>query len=174
VNSEIEEHVKLKPWAPKSLSPRHKTVLALYAAGVKPGEIADALQMSGSRVSVIINDPRADELIKQLSAELVQDITTETREVIQAHALEAANTVIGLMQNASSERVRQTSAFDILDRAGFKAKDVSVRASVNLDREDAERIRDAIYESRQEPEDLEMVQDTAGVFKAREKEQKKS
>lgn len=171
--SQIEDSgsYDLKPWAPAKFKPQHEQMILLYALGLmKPGELAEKFGMSFSRVSIILNDPRAEEMIARFKADSIRDLQAETKEVIQSAAKEAAQTVVGLMRNAQSERIRQTSAFDILDRAGFQAKDVQIRVTGTIEKDAAEVLREAMRESMQELEPLEMVQDSAGIFHPKEED----
>ncbi len=159
------DSTELKPWEPKELSDRHLHAIALAASGMKNNAIAALLDMSESRVSVILNDPRSRQIRAQLSSDFVSKLMTDTREVIQGHALEAVHTVVDLMRNAESERVRQTSAFDILDRAGFKPVERSITAKVELPDGAAQTFREAVSELREHDErEIEMVEDSSGIF----------
>ena len=79
------------------------------------------------------------------------------KDFIVSHSQEAIEKVVWLMQNADSEKVQQTSAFDILDRAGHKPKDVSISAQLVVETDDAELIAQALNEISTPPETLEMV-----------------
>ena len=154
----------LKPWHPKELSTRHKQIIVMAASGLKPGEIARALEMSNSRVSVILNDPRSKMLQEEIAAEQLSHMLTDTMSYIQANAMTAAKKVVSLMNGAESERVQQTSAFDILDRAGFKPVERSISANLDLDQDMAEELMGALRESRMDEAVPEPVEDTSQVF----------
>lgn len=157
-----------KAWQPKVYKPRQEQVLALHLAGLKNQEIAKVLDYSESRVSILITDPRAQELIAQTRGQLLRDMSVEVKDVIVSHSMEAVEKVVDLMRNAKSEKVQQTSAFDLLDRAGHKPKDVTVSAQMIIDSSDAKLIAEALGDISTPPEALEFVQDSAGVFKQKD------
>ena len=149
---------------PKTFSERHKIIVALSALGWKGPAIAKEMDLEATTVSKILGDPRAKVLKEQINNQYIEETLVATQEKIQAHTLAAASKVIDLMQNAESERVQQTSAFDILDRGGFKPKEQSVNTQIKINSNDLSRLVDALKESKKEPEELEMVQDSSGVF----------
>lgn len=140
----------LKYWEPEKLKPVHFQIVALSASGKKNFEIADLLGVTEPWVSVILNHPDAQMLRSQLVARVVESVTDDTAELIKSHTREAFMTVVELMRSAKKEETRQRSAFDILDRGGFKPRDVHVNTNINLGREDAELIADALSESSQD------------------------
>ncbi len=154
-----------KPWQPKQYKPKQEQVIALHIAGLTNNEICTVLDYSPSRVSVLLTDSRAQEVISQTRGELLRDMSREVKDVIVSHSKEAIDKVVHLMKNADSEKVQQTSAFDILDRAGHKPKEVSLSTKLVVATDDAELIAQALGDIRTPPEPLEFVQDSAGVFK---------
>lgn len=177
-NSNNEPGRDLKPWSPKQLSPKHLRVIHLHSTGLFSGkEISELLDISQSRISVIVNDPRAQELVAEYQRKAIAETTVEAEEVIKASSVEAAKTVVQLMRNAASERIRQTSAFGILDRSGIHGKgngNGTGPEGGKLDPESAKLIAEALRETREPVQALEMVEDTAGVFTAMEKENKRN
>lgn len=160
----------LKPWEPNELGPRHKQMVVLSAAGMKNKDIGELLGMSDSRVSVILNDPRAVKLRERLAAEIVQQLTESAAEVLAGYQVEAAHTMGTLMRHAESENVRRMSAADILDRTGHKAREGGGnQGGIEIDPEIAEALLQGMREARQKPKELTFVKDSAGVFTAEER-----
>lgn len=159
-----EESTTLADYQPKEFSPRHKQIIALAAAGTPNKEIAQIVDMSPSRISTIINDPRGQYLLDKMTGQFVRELSTSTREVIQSHSLEMAEIIVHLARHADSEQVQLRAARDMLDRGGFKAKDVSVVASVDISRADINEMSKRLKESFEDPDELEFVEDSAGVF----------
>lgn len=155
----------LESWQPQNFHTRHKHIVMLHVAGMRNCDIAEQLGYTESRVSQILTDPRAKEMVARMSTEFIEQLTIETQDRIQGAALEAFEKVLYLMRHAESERIQQVSAFDILDRAGFKPKEQQISAKLVIEGSDVKRLIAALQESKSEPEALEMVQDTAGVFK---------
>ena len=160
-----------KPWQPLRYKPKQEQVIALHVAGLTNNEICEVLDYSASRVSVLLTDSRAQEVIAQTRGDLLRDMSREVKDVIVSHSLEAIEKVVALMQDADSEKVQQTSAFDILDRAGHRPKEVSLSAKLVIETDDAALITEALKEISTPPEALEFVQDSAGVFKKADEEQ---
>ncbi len=109
----------LKYWENLRLKPRHMQMLLMKAAGYTNNQIADRMEMTPSRVSIIVNHPDAAYLLSHLvsfQAENLLDIKAR----IQAHAGEALDTALFLMRTSKPE-VRERVAFRLLDRAGYGA-----------------------------------------------------
>lgn len=153
------------PYTPAELSPTHLQMLTLRAAGLRSGQIAELVGYSPSRTSTILNDPRSKAMIERMAGDLLRSNLAEARELIQSYAKEAVETVAALMREAESEPVRLGAAKDLLDRGGFKPKEVIQSDQVNIGDEDARRILEALREARQPEPALEFVQDSHGVFK---------
>ena len=161
------EGSELDYWEPLRLGPRHKTVLALKASGLSGREIASVTGYGEAWVSVIINHPDAQPLLAQLTTDHVAEIATDVRSMIIGAAREAHLKVIDLMRNAKSERVQQLSAFDVLDRAGFKPKEVIQHEKIDLGDKGAQEIADALRETRADFAELPQLATSDGVFAKR-------
>lgn len=161
-----EPATNLPVGSPKEFSTTHWHMFAMRAAGMRPGEIADATGYSASRVSVILNDPRAKAIVARMTGDVLRDFQLDVRDLIQSYTGEAVETVATLMRHAESEQVRLSASKDLLDRGGFKPKEVVTHAHVEIDHEDAQRILSALHESQQQAPALEMVEDSAGVFRS--------
>lgn len=105
-------------WSPDKWSPRHRIVVALHLAGDKNKEIAEKLDLSESRVSIILNDPRAVHEVQRMSAQ-VADRTLDTHLRLKLYANEALDEIVEELRSSRSEKIRQKAAFGVLDRAGF-------------------------------------------------------
>lgn len=127
---------------PKHLHGRHLALMRRLAAGVKLCDAADELGYSQQRAIIVTNSP----LFRDEYAKLLEDIKQGVvkvestvshmdggiRKRMEEEAINSLNVLIGLRDGATSERVKQISAMDILDRAGYKATD-KVEARVELD-----------------------------------------
>jgi hypothetical protein len=116
---------------PARVTLRHHALMRQLLAGVPIGEAARVCGFTGARASVVVASPLFQAEMKRLKIEIdgsfVQHVATQVdpvRDYLKDQAMESARTVVGLRDNAQSERVRQSSAFDILDRAGYKAPQV--------------------------------------------------
>lgn len=107
-----------KPWSPEKWSPRHRLIVALHLAGDKNTEICEKLKLSGSHVSLVLNDPRAAYEIQNM-AQGVADRTVDTALRIKLYANEALDEIVEELRTAREVKVRQTAAFGLLDRAGY-------------------------------------------------------
>lgn len=107
-----------KEWSPEAWSPRHRLVVALHLGGDRNWEIAEKLRLSENYVSIILNDPRAVYEIERMS-ERVADRTVDTSLRLKLYANEALDEIIEELRTSKSEKIRQSAAFGILDRAGY-------------------------------------------------------
>jgi len=152
-------------YQPQELSTRHKHIIALHAAGMRNKDIAKLMGYEPSTVSIILNDPRAAKLTARMAEEFIEELTTTTQDRIAASALEAFETMLQLLRNGENDRVKFTAAKDLLDRAGFKPSEQTVQTKITVTRGDLARLITALEESKKEPEALEMIQDSSGVFR---------
>lgn len=160
----MPQEAGLKYYEPKNLSPRHKHIVALHVAGLKNQEIAEVLDFSQSRVSVILNDPRTEAIKRDLEEGFISGMLLEAQRVLQGNAAKAARTMVHLMEHAESENVQLRASADILDRTGFKAKESITIDTDVLDAEAAKLLTSVFKETQREEEEIEFVEDTAGVF----------
>jgi len=107
-----------KAWSPDKWNPRHRLIVALHLAGDKNKEIARKLKLSQSHVSLILSDPRAIYEIENL-AQSVADRTVDTALRLKLYANEALDEIVEEIRTSRNEKVRQTAAFGLLDRAGY-------------------------------------------------------
>lgn len=120
-----------KNYQPMKWNASHRRVVALEAAGYRPGEIAEITGLTPSRVSIILNDPRAD-LDRKSFAKKVVDRVQDVQLQISLHAEEALEEIVDEMRSSPNEKIRQTAALSILDRAGYTPirKELKVEATV--------------------------------------------
>lgn len=109
---------KVKPWQPESWVPRHNLVVQLHALGFPNKEIAEITNYTESRVSQIINDPRA-KLVVQETLETISGNITDLHTRLKVHAVEALDEIVTELRHSRDERIRQKAAFGLLDRAGY-------------------------------------------------------
>jgi hypothetical protein len=114
------------------ITPLHKTIVALRATGLKPCEIAEVLRVDRVTVTSVCSHPDLQEMLARLTSEHVTSVSQDVSQGIVATSMEAFLKVRGLMRDAKSETVQLNAAFDIMDRAGFKAKDSSPAIHVHL------------------------------------------
>jgi len=107
-----------KAWSPDKWNPRHRLIVALHLAGDKNKEIARKLKLSQSHISLILSDPRAIYEIEHL-AQSVADRTVDTALRLKLYANEALDEIVEEIRTSRNEKVRQTAAFGLLDRAGY-------------------------------------------------------
>lgn len=110
-----------KTWEPEKWTGSHRRVVALEQAGYRPAEIAELTGYTIARVSVILNDSRAD-LERKLFGEKVINSITDVRMKLALHSEEALEEIVDEMRNCEKPEIRQRAAFGILDRAGFSPK----------------------------------------------------
>lgn len=153
-----------KEYVPRIKTPEHLQILAMYLAGMYQKEIAAAIGKTEQHVHNVVTCPEGQAFLKEHTSRFIERALTHTTDRIQGASAEAAQAVIGVMRNTQNERTKLVAAFDILDRAGFKAKEQTREPPVNIDSEDAKKILEALHERNQQKEALEMIQDSSAVF----------
>lgn len=155
----------LKPWEPETLSPVHKNILMLLAAGMRAREISQMEGMpSESRISVIKNSPAGTAFLKQASEEIGRRISKDARDIVNAHTTEAVLRVLQIMRGSDSDAVALRAAQDILDRGGLKPVDQSQVMHIAVEEKDVSRIVQALNESKEDHSDLEEIDDSSALF----------
>lgn len=135
-----------KTWSPDKWSPRHRLMVALHLGGDKNREIAEKLDVSLSHVSVVLNDPRALYDVERL-AQNIADRTVDTALRIRLYANEALDEIVEELRTSRNEKVRQTAAFGLLDRAGYTPiRDVTEEAAPMLPQEVVDRMEETTKE----------------------------
>jgi len=155
---------ELKPWEPEKLSSRHHQVLALLATGLRNQEVAEIVGMSESRISIIKNHPDGEKTLARLTSDHVTALTQDVGEAIGATSKEAFLKIRHLMRHAEDQKEQRICAQDILDRGGFKAREVSVQAVYNIDAQAGQSISEALREARADVEEYEPIDDTGEIF----------
>lgn len=141
-----------KDWEPEVFGQRHKLAVLMHASGMRNKEVAEALGYTQSRVSVILNDPRARAVLETHAQELA-DSLQDVRLRLKYYANEALDEIIDEVRHAEDARVRQRAAFGILDRAGYSKIEKKFVASAQVDADAARVMADALHESKEEEGD---------------------
>jgi len=123
---------KERSWQPDAWMPRHNLAVQLHALGHTNKEIALITGYTENRVSIIINDPRAREIIQDTLASISGNIT-DLHTRLKIHAVEALDEIVNELRHSRDERVKQKAAFGLLDRAGYTPvhKQVIIGASIS-------------------------------------------
>ncbi len=161
----------VKDWSPDKWNPRHRLIVALHVAGDKSREICEKLGVSESHVSLILNDPRAIYEIENL-AQGIADRTVDTALRIKLYANEALDEIVEELRTSRNEKVRQTAAFGLLDRAGYTpVREVREEAPPLLPQDVVQRMEETTRELVEyqgtykvvEPVELEDVEEVTAV-----------
>ncbi len=137
----------MKAWHPDKFDSRHRLVAQLHAAGLKNVEIEAVTGYSTSRVSVILHDPRAREVIRETES-FVSGRIDDVALRLQLLANEALDKITDLMRDSTDEHVVQRSAFSILDRAGYGKIEKQISIQAQISDKAAEVLASAAVESR--------------------------
>lgn len=117
----------------KKLNERHRLIMRLELRGLSKTEIADLTGYAYQSVVQITNTENYKETLAAFRAEVdrkfeekLTDKMTEdpVREMFKKEAMASAERLAELRDHAESENVQMRSAMDILDRGGYKPKDV--------------------------------------------------
>lgn len=139
---------------PKNIdTPMIDAIMCMDLAGKGTGEIAKALEMLSSRVSIIKGTPmyiqQRDEMRNKLKDQFMEkrsDLLAgdPVEQALKDSALNAAKKKIDLMENGKSEFVQLAAAGDILDRAGYKSHQDKTLVSIQITEKMADRFERAI------------------------------
>lgn len=105
---------------PQKITTKYREIMRRLTVGQSYKQIAAALNMSQSRLSVIVHSPLFQAELEKIESRL-GDSTVDFQKRLQQYAAEAMTTNVDLMRNSKSESIKQKSAFDILDRAAASA-----------------------------------------------------
>ena len=139
---------------PDTLNSRMHLIIMMDIAGYTGNQIAEDLQMSVARVSVIRNSPlftqqrdkEREKLYEQVKQKASDKVVAgdPVENALKNAALEAALMKVELMRNAKSEMVKTSNADGILDRAGYKTKQDKTVISVEVTEKMANRFERAL------------------------------
>lgn len=141
----------------QKLKENHQRIIDMVLDGMGNKEIAEKLGMTPTGVGLIRRSPvfqgelerRSNSIQEKIEAEVVQTRVDAGTRITEA-ATRAAEVQIELL-DSESEIVRQKSAMDILDRAGYgktSKMDVTSRSvTISLVKEDFSRILEAAQET---------------------------
>ena len=142
--------IKLQP---RAMNTRINDMLLLDLSGCTNNEIAEKLDYTPARVSLIrtsplyqqrIGEERArmtTQVIDKKSTQVVADTVTARLKVMASRAVDTYST---LLDDAKSEIVRKTVADEILDRAGYKAASEKTSVIVQVTEKMADRFENAL------------------------------
>lgn len=136
---------KQKSWQADKWTARHRKVVALEMSGLKSQEIAQIMGYSEAKVSIILNDDRADIDRRELAGKIA-DRVQDTHLRLQLLANEALDEIVDEMRSSADENVRQRAAFSILDRGGYSKINKTIVARQPLDEEVVDRLEEAMSE----------------------------
>lgn len=118
----------------QNLWPHHRSMArSMVAAGLTPSQLADAYGFTLGQITRIINSPMFRVEVARLEG-MADEVAIDVREDIRKLAERAIEVLDDqLNKQGIPENVRQKAAFDVLDRAGYGAKDKSpTKGDINL------------------------------------------
>ena len=138
-----------KYYHPKKWTMRHRQCVALHLAGWTNNEIAEALDWTPAKVSITINDPRAEHE-KQNALAPIADVNLTVTQKLEEASHEAFEKAMEVMRDATKEDVALKAAFGLLDRAGFTPikRELKLEGEVPADPEMIEAMKKTLMESK--------------------------
>lgn len=123
VNSDMSRNLlptiaRQKSYQPVNWTSRHRNCVHLEMAGYKNKEIAQILEWTPSKVSITLQDDRA-ELERISMAGMVAEKLTDVHVKLNLLSHEAVQETADLMRHSENDGIRLKAAFGILDRAGY-------------------------------------------------------
>lgn len=143
----------------KKLTPRDNEIIRRLIAGQVPIEIAEDLGMSAQTIRKNLHDPLYATELGRLEYEIQRRLTDsdarlDALEILQDKAGKAAQLCTGVMEDDTRPiDLRMKSAWDILDRTGFKATEKRIVGVVNL----SDLIIEAHKQSKQKGDPREAI-----------------
>lgn len=105
-------------WEPDAWTAKHVLVCRLHAIGLTGRQIAVSTGYTEARVSIILNDSRAEQFIRE-AVERVGDQVLSMQAKMQRDANRMYDIAVYIAENDHRAPVRLKAAFGLLDRAGY-------------------------------------------------------
>jgi len=122
----------------EKLSPRAYQIMDFHLQGVQSKDIASRLGMNARYVGEILNAPNFQHMLAirrgQIQENLdgrIADTTVDAANELKAHAKEAADRLVDLL-DSNSEPIQLKSSREILDRAGVVSQEKGSSASATV------------------------------------------
>lgn len=109
---------RTKSYQPVNWTARHRNCVHLEMAGYKNHEIAEILKWKAQKVSITLNDDRA-ELDRIEMAGMVAEKMVDVHVSLNLLSHEALKEAAEIMRYSENDGVKLKAAFGILDRAGY-------------------------------------------------------
>jgi len=129
----------------KKIKPRHREIMRRLLTNQNPEEIALELQVSEGYLGILRQDPLFIETMDGMEDEIHQvwlSKRAKTMDILEAHSPKAAQLCVdaidGMVGTLSGELVevplakRLESAWDVLDRTGFRAAEKKIVAHTTI------------------------------------------
>lgn len=115
----------------KHLWPHHISMARMFAAGCQPEDIARATGFSAGQVSRILGSPafqaELNRLMEAIDDAEVRSVRAELIEMSK-RAVEVLDEDLNMeVPTLDARRIRQSAAFDVLNRTGYKDKMAGLR-----------------------------------------------
>jgi hypothetical protein len=143
---------------PDKMSSKTEVIMYMDVAGRKGNDIAEAVGLTPSRVSIIRNSPLYQSELSKLKTRLQDEYLDKSgerlsagdpvEEALHAAAIDAARVKIDLMRSAESEFVRSSAAGDVLDRAGYKSHTEKTKLTIEVTEKMSDRFERALKYER--------------------------
>ncbi len=124
INREVEIYQAEVP-------PRHNQLLRLIALGFNQRQCAEKLNMSESRVSIIVNTPLAKSIVKKYQNE-INDGVAQAQMILMENSPEAALVLVDRMKDGENKRLQKESAVEILKGTRVIAGDKMEGQTINI------------------------------------------
>lgn len=148
VNMKIPEG-QAKPWEPANMEKNSVQMIMAYdLCGLRQSDICDRVQMTQSRVSVIMNSPlykkvrndRMKALMSQVEDKKSSQIVNDPiQAIIDEGALKGAKWKLEALDQEKNSFVRNAIATDFLDRKGYVSEKKKSRISIEVTEKMADR-----------------------------------
>lgn len=123
--------------------------VALSMAGWTNNEICEEMDWTPAKVSVTLNDPRAEHERKNALAPIA-DVSLTVSQKLEEASHDAFEKAKEVMENATKDDVALKAAFGLLDRAGFTPikRELKIEGEIPADPEILEAMRKTLQETQ--------------------------
>ena len=106
------------------LWPHHRKMARLLAEGMRPGEVAEAMGFSDGQVSRILGSPLFQVEVERITSLVEYEDANVQREIKRMAQVAVEVLDENLQSDTISRKLKTTTAFDVLDRAGYGKKEI--------------------------------------------------
>jgi predicted transcriptional regulator len=144
-----------KYWEPDKWTARHALVCDLHLTGKNNNEIAELLDLTPSRISILLSDTRSHVYIQEQRQKIAASATDiiDRLHAMADDALEAIDDDLNIgeveLVKPANRAIRQKAAFGVLASLGYGPVSKNITATVDLPKDLLERSNETLNDMRE-------------------------